>query len=96
MLFMSCVALVFFMLSCLFITTLWSPGGEGLTSWLLLVMSHCNFVTFLCGILSQVWYWIVLITDLCNFSYSDCLWGFCVGLWFGMHYFMTCLVVQSS
>ena len=25
---------------------LWSPAGKGLTSWLLFVVSNCEFVTF--------------------------------------------------
>ena len=31
----------------LFICALWSPAGRGLTSWLLFVVSNCEFVTFL-------------------------------------------------
>ena len=64
--------LVFVMLSRLFIAAFWSPPGKGLTSWLLFVMSNCDFVTFPCGILGQVWYLIVLITDLCCNSYFNC------------------------
>ena len=30
----------------LFIGALWSPAGEGLTSWLLFVVSYCEFATF--------------------------------------------------
>ena len=30
----------------LFICALWSPAGKGLTSWLLIVVSNCEFVTF--------------------------------------------------
>ena len=30
----------------LFICALWSPAGKGLTSWLLFVVSSCEFVTF--------------------------------------------------
>ena len=30
----------------LFVDTLWSPAGKGLTSWLSFVMSNCNVVTF--------------------------------------------------
>ena len=30
----------------LFICTLWSPAGKGLTSWLSFVVSNCEFVTF--------------------------------------------------
>ena len=30
----------------LFICDLWSPAGNGLTSWLSFVVSNCEFVTF--------------------------------------------------
>ena len=63
------LSLVFVMLPHLFIAALWSPAGKGLTSWLLFVMSNCDFVTFPCGNLGQVWYLIVLIRDLCLLSY---------------------------
>ena len=66
MLFMSCVCHAF---ARLFICALWSPAGKELTSWLLFVMSNCDFVTFPCGILGQVWYLIVLIPDFCRLSY---------------------------
>ena len=49
MLFIIC--LVFVMLSRLFIAALWSPARKELTSWLLFVMSYCDFVPFPCGIL---------------------------------------------
>ena len=29
-----------------FVCALWSPAGKGLTSWLLFVVSNCEFVTF--------------------------------------------------
>ena len=32
--------------ACLFINTLWSPAGKGLTTWLSFVMSNCKVVTF--------------------------------------------------
>ena len=57
------------MLLRLFLAALCSPAGKGLSSWLLFVMSNCDFVTFPCGILGQVWYMIVLIPDLCRLSY---------------------------
>ena len=39
--------LVFVMSLCtLFICALWSPAGKGLTSWLSLLVSNCEFVTF--------------------------------------------------
>ena len=56
------------MLSRLFIAALWSPAGKELTSWLLFVMSNCDFVTFPCGILGQVWYLIVLNPDISYFK----------------------------
>ena len=60
---------VFVMFFCLFIAALWSPGVKELTSWLTFVMFNCVFVTFPCGILGQVWYFIASIPDLCPFSY---------------------------
>ena len=63
------LCIVFVMLSHLFIPALQSPAGKGLTSWLLFVMSNCDFVTFPCNILGQVWYLIVLIPDLFRHSY---------------------------
>ena len=38
---------------------------------LLYVMLYCVFVTFPCGILGQVWYFIVLIPDLCLLPYLE-------------------------
>ena len=57
------------MLFHLFIAALWSFAGKGLTYWLLFVMFNCVNVTFPCGIQGQVWYLIVMITDLCHLSY---------------------------
>ena len=51
----------------LFIAALWSPAGKGLTTWFSFVMLNSVFVTFLCGILGQVWYLIVSIPDLFPF-----------------------------
>ena len=56
------------MLSHLFIGALWSLAGKGLTSWLLFVMFNCVIVPFPCGVLGQVWYFIVSIPDLCRLS----------------------------
>ena len=61
--------IVFVMLLRLLIAALWSPAGKGLTSCLSFLVLNCVFVTFLFGILGQVWYLIVLITDLCRLSY---------------------------
>ena len=57
------------MLSRQFIAALWSPDGNGLTSWLSFVMFNYVFVTFPYGILGQVRYLIVSIPDLCHLSY---------------------------
>ena len=65
------LCLVIVMHSRLLIAALWSPAGKGLTSWLLFVMLNCDFVPFPCGILGQVWYLIVSITDLCCLYYFD-------------------------
>ena len=61
--------IVFVMLSRLLISALWSSAGKGLTSCLSFLVLNCVFVTFLFGILGQVWYLVVLITDLCHLSY---------------------------
>ena len=61
--------IVFVMLSRLLIAALLSPGGKMLTSCLSFLVLNCVFITFLFGILGQVWYLIVLITDLCRLSY---------------------------
>ena len=61
MLFLYCVCHAFASVHCCF----WSPAGKGLAFWLSFVVLNCVFVTFLCGILGQVWYLIVSIADLC-------------------------------
>ena len=48
----------------LFKFALCSTAWKGLISWLSSVVSYCEFVTFPCGILGQVWYLIVSIPDL--------------------------------
>ena len=70
------LCLVLVMLSLLFIAALWSPAGKGLNSLLLFDMFSCVFVTFLCGIRSQVWYLIVSNPDLCRLSYFEYLYIF--------------------
>ena len=43
-----CYFCVVFVMLCerLFIDALWSPAGQGLTSWLSFVMSNCEVVSF--------------------------------------------------
>ena len=81
MLFMYCVCHAFaFDQSCLVVAS-----GKGLTPWLSFVMFYCVFITFPCGILAQVWYFILSIFFyLCHLSY------FCNG-----RNFVTTLVVSS-
>ena len=63
------LCLVIVMLSRLFIAALKSHAGKGLTPWLLFVMFNCDCVFSHNGILGQVWYLIVSITDLRRLSY---------------------------
>ena len=45
--FVFCFCLMFAMpFARLFICALWSPAGKGLTSWLLFVVSNCEFFSF--------------------------------------------------
>ena len=60
---------VFVMLSRLYIDAFGSPEGKGLTSLALVCDVICDFVTFLFGILGQVWYLIASIPDPCCLSY---------------------------
>ena len=53
------------MLSCLFIAALWLPAWKGLTFCYYVCNVSCVFVTFLCGVLGQVWHLIVSIRDIC-------------------------------
>ena len=62
-----CFVLV--MLSRQFSAALWSPAWKGLTSWLSFVMFNCVFVSFACGVMDQVWFLIVSISDPCCLSY---------------------------
>ena len=62
------ICLVFVMLSCLFIATLWSPAAPLFCGVLLCV-------TFPFGNLGQVWYLIVTIPDICHLSYYDLIFA---------------------
>ena len=62
MLFLSCVCYAFAHV-CLLMPCGHQLGKSGPLG------SNCVFVIFLCGILGQVWYLIVLIPDLCPLSY---------------------------
>ena len=65
---------VFVMISCLFIAALWPPAGKGLTYWLYVCDVLLCFVTYPFGVLGQVCYLIVSISDLCLLtSFHYCL-----------------------
>ena len=62
---------VFYFCARLCIVALCSPVGKGLTSWHSSVMSNCDFFFYFpVGVLGQVWYLIVSISDLCTLSYA--------------------------
>ena len=42
---------------------------------LLCVVFSCVFVTFTYGVMGQVWYYMVLIPDLCLHLYFSCVFG---------------------
>ena len=63
--FMSCVCHALASVNSCPVVTCW----ERADILALVVMSICDFVTFPCGILGQVWYLIVLIPDLCRLSF---------------------------
>ena len=62
---MSCVCHDFASVHCCLVVTCW----ERADLLALVVMFNCIFATFPCGILGQVWYWIVSIPDRCHLSY---------------------------
>ena len=57
------------MLSRLFIVSLCSPEGKGLTSWLLFVMFIVILLLSHLVSMGQVWYLIESISDPCCLSY---------------------------
>ena len=61
-------------LSCLFLTALWSLLGRGYPLGSLVCDVFWCFVTFPYGVLGQVWYLIVWIHDLCLLPYFVHLW----------------------
>ena len=63
--FMSCVCHTFASVHCCIVITCWEKADL----FVLFFDSSCDFVTFPCGILGQMWYLIVLILDLCHLSY---------------------------
>ena len=64
---MSCVSHVIASVHCCLVVTCW----ERADLFALVCDVYGVFVTFLCGILGQVWYLIILVSDLCLFSHFD-------------------------
>ena len=65
MLFKSCDCHAYASVHCCLVVTCW----ERADLLALVCDGYCDFVTFPCGILGQVWYFIVSIPDLCHLSY---------------------------
>ena len=53
---------------CSLVLTCWERAGPLALLW---AVFSCVFVTFPCGVLGQVWYFIVLIPDICLLPYFD-------------------------
>ena len=70
---MFCVCHAFLSVHCSFVVTCWDKAY--LLS-LLYVMFYCVFVTFPCGVLGQVWFLIVSISDPCLHTYFEILAAF--------------------
>ena len=64
--FVICVCHVFLSVPCSLVVTCWERADH---LALLCVIFNCDFVTFPCGVLGQVWCLIVSIFDLCLLSY---------------------------
>ena len=63
--FVSCVSHAFASVHCCLVVTFWKrPDLLALVDDV-----YCTFVIFPCGILGQVWYFIVSFPDLCRLSY---------------------------
>ena len=65
MFFLYCVSHAFASAHCCLMVTCW----ERAELLALVGDTYCVFVTFLCGVLGQVWYLIVSLPDLCLLSY---------------------------
>ena len=66
LLFVVCVCRDFLSVRCVLVVTYYERAG---LMALLCVVFCCNFVTFPFGVLGQVWYLIVSISDLCLLTY---------------------------
>ena len=62
---MSCVCHAFESVHCCLVVASWKRAD------LLALVGdvYCIFVSFACGFLGQVWYWILSFPDLCRLSY---------------------------
>ena len=68
-----CLVFVKCLCARLFICASWSPAGKGLTTWLSLVVSNCEFVTFplVSWVRCGTWlYWFLIFVPLLTFNQS--------------------------
>ena len=65
--FVSCVSLASASVNCCLVVTCCERANH----FALVGDVYCNFVTFPCGILGQMWYLIVSFPDLCRLSYFN-------------------------
>ena len=76
----------FLSVHCSFVVTCWERAN---ILALLCVMFYCVFVTFGCGVLGQLWYLIILNSDLCLLTYFLCIWK-------KFNYCTNCMVTQCT
>ena len=89
-----CIKFIFLMLSCLFLALLWSPAGNGLTTWLsCLYFFSCIFVSFPYDVTDKVWYFIESIPDVCLSLYLDL--NAKPECWRRVYYLMAVLFIQE-
>ena len=64
-----CFLFLVFLMHCCLVVTCWERAD------LLALVGdfYCIFVTFPCGVLGEVWYFIVSFPNLCRLSYSEWL-----------------------
>ena len=67
--FVICVSCLSVILYFLFLASMWSPAGKGMTSWFSCISCFLVFYHFPIWYLGQVWYSIVSISDLCLLAY---------------------------
>ena len=70
-LFIICICLCHAVMPVLVLAVLWSPVGKGLAFLAFLYLMFSCFCYFPFGVLGQLWYLIVSISDLCSLPYLE-------------------------